>query len=60
MTRLTNGHSKKWGNHRAALALWFAYYNLCRVHTTLKTIPAVASGLAERTWSMKELMAKVK
>ena len=60
MTRLTSGHSKKWGNHRAALALWFAYYNFCRVHTTLKTTPAVASGLAERTWSMKELMAKVK
>lgn len=31
-TRLTNGYSKKFENHRAAVALWVAFYNLCRVH----------------------------
>lgn len=25
MTRLTNGHSKKWQNHHAALSLYFTY-----------------------------------
>ena len=59
MTRLTNAHSKKWENHKAALALWFAYYNFCRVHTTLKTTPAVAAGLTDRTWGMAELLAKI-
>lgn len=44
MTRLTDAHSKKWDNHEAALALFFAYYNFCRVHSTIKMTPAVATG----------------
>ena len=59
MTRLTNAHSKKWENHKAAMALWFAYYNFCRVHATLKTTPAVAAGLTDHTWGMAELLAKI-
>jgi hypothetical protein len=38
-TRLTNAFSKKWENHEAALALWFAYYNFGRKHMTLKETP---------------------
>jgi IS1 family transposase len=56
MTRLTNAHSKKWENHDAALALFFAYYNFCRVHMTLKTTPAVAAGWAFRPWGLQELL----
>ena len=56
LTRLTDAHSKKWSNHEAALALFLAYYNFCRVHTTLKTTPAVAAGLAVRTYSLQELL----
>jgi IS1 family transposase/transposase-like protein len=59
MTRLTNAHSKKLVNHQAALALWFAYYNYCRVHMTLKTTPAVAAGLADKPWSVLELLERV-
>jgi IS1 family transposase len=59
LTRLTNGHSKKWANHRAALALYFAYYNFCRVHATLKTTPAVAAGLTDHTWSVAELLVRI-
>ena len=33
-TRLTNAYSKKLENHRAAVSLWIAFYNLCRVHET--------------------------
>jgi IS1 family transposase len=58
MTRLTNAHSKKWENHDAALALFFAYYDFCRNHMTLKTTPAVAAGLTDHTWSMAELLEK--
>jgi hypothetical protein len=31
MTRPTNAHSKKWENHEAAFALWFAYYSFSRL-----------------------------
>jgi hypothetical protein len=31
-TRLTNGFSKKVDNHAAAVSLYVAHYNLCRVH----------------------------
>jgi IS1 family transposase len=57
MTRLTDAHSKKWGHHEAALALFFAYYNFCRVHGTLKTTPAIAAGLTDHVWSVQELLA---
>ena len=59
MTRLTNAFSKKVENHEMALALWFCYYNFCRVHRTLKTTPAVAAGLAVKTWSVRELLEKL-
>jgi hypothetical protein len=71
MTRLTNAHSKKWANHEAAFALWFAYYNFCRVHTTLtdetrtddeprrKTTPAMAAGLTDHVWSVAELLGAI-
>jgi transposase-like protein/IS1 family transposase len=56
LTRLTNAFSKKWDNHDAALGLYLAYYNFCRVHMTLKTTPAVAAGLASEPWSVQELL----
>jgi len=55
-TRLTNGFSKKWENHEAALALWFAYYNFARRHMTLKETPAMASGLENHQWTIRELI----
>ncbi len=58
MTRLTNAFSKKWENHGAALALHFAYYNFCRVHSTLKMTPAMAAGLEDHPWTLKELVEK--
>jgi IS1 family transposase len=58
LTRLTNAFSKKWENHEAALAFFFAYYNFCRVHMTLKTTPAVEAGLTDHVWSVQELLEK--
>jgi hypothetical protein len=58
MTRLTNAFSKKWKNHHASMALHFAWFNFGRVHMTLKTTPAVAAGLEERPWSLRELVEK--
>ena len=58
LTRLTDAHSKKWDNHAAAMALFFAYYNFCRVHMTLKSTPAKAAGLTTETWSVERLLAE--
>lgn len=64
LTRLTNAFSKKWTNHEAALGLFFAYYNYCRPHMTLtaeshsKTTPAMAAGLADRVWTVQELIER--
>lgn len=55
-TRLTNAHSKKLENHLCAVALHFAHYNFVRVHSTLKTTPAVAAGVADHVWTLPELI----
>jgi len=58
MTRLSNGFSKSWRNHEAALGLFICHYNFCRIHGKLKTTPAVASGLARNTWTIREMLEK--
>jgi IS1 family transposase len=55
-TRLTNGFSKKLDNHVAAVALYVAHYNLCRIHEALKTTPAKALGLTDRAWTIGNLI----
>jgi transposase-like protein/IS1 family transposase len=55
-TRLTNAFSKKWENHELMFALFVAWYNFVRPHMTLKTTPAVASGLAKEPWTMERLL----
>ncbi len=42
-TGLTNAFSKKWENNWAAAALWFTFYNFCRVHKTLRVTPCNGS-----------------
>jgi IS1 family transposase len=61
-TRLTNGFSKKIENHAAAVSLYVAHYNLCRVHESLtpdarhQTTPAMAIGITDHAWSIGELL----
>jgi len=55
-TRLTNAFSKKWENHWAAVACWFAFYNFCRIHKSLRVTPAMAAGIADHVWSVRELL----
>ena len=55
--RLTLGFSKKLDNLKAAVALHFAYYNFCRVHTTLRVSPAVESGVTDHIWTLRELLS---
>jgi IS1 family transposase len=55
-TRLSNGFSKKLESHCAAVALWVSFYNLCRVHETLRCTPAMALGVADHIWTIGELV----
>ena len=57
LTRLTNAFSKKLENHRAAVALHFAWYNFCQIHGSLRITPAMEAGIADHVWSVKELLA---
>ena len=56
MTRLCLGFSMKLENLRYAVALYFALSNFCRIHATIKTTPAIASGLTDHVWTLKELL----
>src|SRR5215470_16693901 len=55
-TRLTNAFSKRLPQHAAAVALYVAHYNLCRVHETIRTAPAVAQGITDHVWSIGKLL----
>jgi IS1 family transposase len=55
-TRLTNAFSKKWENHWAAVSLWYGFYNFCRVHKSLRVTPAMAAGISDHVWDVRELL----
>lgn len=57
LTRLTNAFSKKWDNLHAALSLYFAYYNFCRIHSSIRCTPAMESGITGHVWTLRELLA---
>ncbi len=56
-TRLTNAFSKSFENHWAAVSCWFAFYNFCRVHKSLRITPAMAAGITDHVWDVRELLA---
>jgi transposase-like protein/IS1 family transposase len=56
-TRLTNAFSKKLSHLKAAVALHFAYYNFCRVHSSLRVTPAMEARIANHVWNFSELLA---
>jgi hypothetical protein len=58
-TRLTNAFSKKVENHASAVALHCTFYNFVRIHRTLRVTPAMAAGLTDRLWEMRDIVALV-
>lgn len=42
--------------HAASVSLYVAHYNLCRVHESLRTTPAMALGIADRVWTVGDLL----
>jgi len=58
-TRLTNAFSKKFENHCHALALYFVWYNWCRLHKAHKITPAMAAGLTDTVMDMSDVVALI-
>ena len=56
LTRPTNAFSEKWENHWAAVRLWYAFYNFCRVHKALRVTPAMEAGITDHVWNVRELL----
>ena len=55
-TRLTNAYSKKLENLKAAVTLYFAWYNFVRVSQAHRVTPAMEAGLTDHVWSLAELL----
>lgn len=55
-TRLTNAYSKKLDNLKAAVTLYFAWYNFVRIHQTLRVTPAMQAGITDHAWTIAELL----
>lgn len=56
VTRLTNAFSKKLENFRASMGLSYAYYNYVKIHRTIRCTPAMAAGVANRLWTVRDLV----
>jgi IS1 family transposase len=56
-TGLSNGFSRKVGNHAAAVAQNYFAYNFIQIHRTLRTSPAMAAGVTDHLWSVADLVA---
>jgi transposase-like protein/IS1 family transposase len=58
-TRLTNAHSKSLKHHVAMQAIFVAWYNFARKNEAIKNqTPAMASGLSDDVWTIKELIER--
>lgn len=58
-TRLTNGFSRKVGQHANAVALHFMYYNFVRIHQELRVTPAMAAGVTSKLWEVSDIVALI-
>ena len=55
-TRLALGFSKSLDSLKAAVAVYVAWYNMCRVHLTLRVTPAMQAGISDHIWTVEELL----
>ncbi|MGA8027462.1 MAG: hypothetical protein WB992_09965 [Bryobacteraceae bacterium] len=38
------------------MPLWFGFYNFCRSHKSLRVTPAMAAGISDHVWTVRELL----
>ncbi|MFY9845193.1 MAG: hypothetical protein ACLPN2_20935 [Terriglobales bacterium] len=55
--RLTSADTNVLANMQAAVTLYIAFYNFCRVNPALKKTPAMQAGITDHVWSLGELLA---
>jgi hypothetical protein len=41
----------------ARKAVYFAYYNFCRVDSSLRVSPALEAGITDHIWTLRELLS---
>jgi IS1 family transposase len=56
-TRLTNAFSRKLENHMHAVSFYFMVYNFVKIHSSIKTTPAMEAGVTDFLWSMEDIAA---
>ena len=44
-------------NHAAAISLFVAHFNFCRIHSSIRMTPALKAGVTNRLWTMADLVA---
>ena len=54
-TRLTNAFSKKLENHMHAISFYFMVYNFVKIHSSIKTTPAMEAGVTDFLWSIEDI-----
>lgn len=54
--RLTNAYSKSLKHLSAAISLFMAWYNFCRVHESLRVTPCMQGGITDHQWTIRELL----
>jgi hypothetical protein len=59
LTRLTNAFSKKLENFKAAVALHYAYYNFVKSNIAIRCTPAMAAGVTNTFWTVRDLVDMV-
>jgi len=57
--RLGLGWSRKLDNHKAAISLFVAVFNFCKVHNTLGTTPAHGAQITDGPWTVERLIKEV-
>jgi IS1 family transposase len=55
-TRLTNAFSRKLENHMHAVSFYFMVYNFVKIHSSIKTTPAMEAGVTDFLWSMDDIV----
>ena len=59
LARLTNAFSKKLENFKAAVALHYAYYNFVKSNIAIRCTPAMAAGVTNTFWTVRDLVEMV-
>jgi IS1 family transposase len=57
-TRLALGFSKKFANLEAAISLYIAHYNFCRIHGARRMTPAMKAKVVGHPWTLEEMLTE--